>query len=535
MCFVPALILVSIPMVADYFVAEEPRSWKSRSLHRFGRVAWANEKHSSNPRDNTFLQPRVKPRREEGERRRYPMDDSESRPTLNHIYKEEFFDDWEKGPTKATEPIVVEFIDKVEEELELTIFPQPSLEVAKKNAQPQHCQMEIAETLPDGLYNLSRPLDHLTIHEAWLKLFNMAESKIEIVSYHWGLRRGSGKGEEVYDALAAAISQRHLEVKIIHTSNHTDEEAYDTSDLKRLNPSIVEVRSIDVAGLLNSVGVLHSKLLIADRKHFYLGSANLSDRGLTRTKEMGVLVTMCQRLAEDAAKLFEVYWELARTNRVPKTWPESFSSEIHVVSPQMVENDVDGHMMRAYLGSSPKPFCPAGRTDDLTAIIETIDAADKFVYIAVADYVPMRIFGEREYWPLIDDRLRMAAINRNVTVRLLVSDRANSRPYMKRLLRSLLTLNGLKQVVSLEIKLFAADIPHFRSSHNKYMVTDKTGYIGTSNWTKDYFLQTAGLAFIFESMGRTERSTNKKDMREKLAAVFLRDWNSQWAKPLAMT
>ena len=48
-----------------------------------------------------------------------------------------------------------------------------------------------------------------------------------------------------------------------------------------------------------------------------------------------------------------------------------------------------------------------GRTDDLTAIIETIDNAEKFIYIAVADYVPMRIFGEREYWPLIDDRLRM--------------------------------------------------------------------------------------------------------------------------------
>ncbi len=63
----------------------------------------------------------------------------------------------------------------------------------------------------------------------------------------------------------AAIKDRGLKVKIIHTSNHTDEEAYDTSDLKRLNPSIVEVRSIDVASLLNSVGVLHSKLLIADR------------------------------------------------------------------------------------------------------------------------------------------------------------------------------------------------------------------------------------------------------------------------------
>ena len=68
----------------------------------------------------------------------------------------------------------------------------------------------------------------------------------------------------------------------------------------------MEVRAINVAALLNSVGVLHSKLLIADRKHFYLGSANLSDRGLTRTKEMGVLITNCPNIAQDAAKLFEV-------------------------------------------------------------------------------------------------------------------------------------------------------------------------------------------------------------------------------------
>ena len=37
----------------------------------------------------------------------------------------------------------------------------------------------------------------------------------------------------------------------------------------------------------------------------------------------------------------------------------------------------------------------------------TIDAVKEFVHVAFADYVPMRIFGERAYWPGIDDRLRM--------------------------------------------------------------------------------------------------------------------------------
>jgi hypothetical protein len=66
--------------------------------------------------------------------------------------------------------------------------------------------------------------------------------------------------------------------------------------------------------------------------------------------------------------------------------------------------------MRTFLTSSPLPFCPRGRTEDLSAILTTIDAADQFVHVSVADYAPMRIFGEREYWPDIDDRLRMGEI-----------------------------------------------------------------------------------------------------------------------------
>ena len=47
--------------------------------------------------------------------------------------------------------------------------------------------------------------DSLYSQKAWVKLFKMAKKKIEIVSYHWGLRKGSGKGEQVYEALASGI------------------------------------------------------------------------------------------------------------------------------------------------------------------------------------------------------------------------------------------------------------------------------------------------------------------------------------------
>lgn len=155
-------------------------------------------------------------------------------------------------------------------------------------------------------------------------MFDLAETKIEIVSYHWGLQRGSGYGQQVFDALASAVKQRKVRLSIIHTANKTDDDHYDTMDLARMAPDLVSVRSISMPALIKGGGVLHSKLLVADRKHFYLGSANLSDRGLTKTKEMGILVRNCPSLASDAAKLFDVYWELGGRKAIPKTWDETY-------------------------------------------------------------------------------------------------------------------------------------------------------------------------------------------------------------------
>ena len=46
------------------------------------------------------------------------------------------------------------------------------------------------------------------------------------------------------------------------------------------------------------------------RQHFYVGSANFDWRSLTQVKEMGVMVKNCPVLAEDMAKIFDVYWML---------------------------------------------------------------------------------------------------------------------------------------------------------------------------------------------------------------------------------
>lgn len=238
-------------------------------------------------------------------------------------------------------------------------------------------------------------------------MFDKALSRIEIVSYHWGLQRGSGLGKKVFDSLAQAVSKRKVKLSIIHTTNKTEDERYDTMDLLRLAPDLVGVRSISMPNLIKGGGVLHSKLLVADRKHFYLGSANLSDRGLTKTKEMGILVTNCPALAEDAAKLFDVYWELGGRGSIPKEWTRDFGTKINLENPMTVRNSLDGQLLHTYFGSSPSPFCPKGRSDDLSVLIHAITEANQFINVAVADYAPMNVFGkQRKPWPVLDDLLR---------------------------------------------------------------------------------------------------------------------------------
>jgi phospholipase D3/4 len=42
--------------------------------------------------------------------------------------------------------------------------------------------------------------------------------------------------------------------------------------------------------------------------------------------------------------------------------------------------------------SSPPSFCPEGRTNDLDAILDVIDKAEKYIHIAVMDYFPTTLY-----------------------------------------------------------------------------------------------------------------------------------------------
>uniref|UniRef100_A0A336MHH7 CSON000579 protein n=1 Tax=Culicoides sonorensis TaxID=179676 RepID=A0A336MHH7_CULSO len=400
------------------------------------------------------------------------------------------------------------------------------------------CSITPVESIPEGLVYPNDTKRFMSTFEAWELLIREAEQKIEIGSFYWTLRRedvvnhsSAWDGEKIFNLLLEAGTKRDIQIKIAQSKPSEVSPNIDTQILAQKKAAIV--RSVDFPRLLGG-GVLHTKLWIIDRTHFYVGSANMDWRSLTQVKELGLLATNCTCLAQDIAKIFDVYWKLGASNaRIPRKWPDELKTEINATN-QAEINFTNLGSSRLYISSSPPPLSPNGRTQDIDAIVKTILDAEKFVHVSVMDYIPLSIYTkEPQFWPVIDDALRKVAIEKNVTVRLLISHWKHSRSDIDFFLHSLTAISEALPGVHIEVRRFIvpenpdqAKIPFARVNHNKYMVTDKTAYIGTSNWSGDYFTNTAGIGVVLSDDPSGDR---RETFRHIIQQIFERDWNSPYA------
>ncbi|OTF82170.1 phospholipase D3-like protein [Euroglyphus maynei] len=262
-------------------------------------------------------------------------------------------------------------------------------------------------------------------------------------------------------------------------------------------------------------------------------------RSLTHVKELGIIIQNNPELAKDLSKIFDIYWWMGERNNsiIPKRWPSIYDAHYNISDPYRNQINPNEDVYRIFLTSSPRQLCSSTRTNDLDAIIDIIDEAEKFIYIAVMDYYPLFLYEKKShYWPIIDDALRRAVWERNVQIRLLASHWNDTRSYMPSFLKSLQALNG-KNILkgSIETKLFTFPmcpfiknpIPYSEVNHNKYMITDKVVYIGTSNWSADYFINTGGVGII---LNVTDSKRQQQSLYNQIHDIFLRDWYSNYAK-----
>lgn len=166
------------------------------------------------------------------------------------------------------------------------------------------------ESIPEGLVYPKGSPSFMSTYEAWKTLIGMAKNSIEIGSFYWTLNRqdvynhsSAWQGEDIFKLLLETGLAGNVSIKIAQSAPTSANPCVDTEILA--NRKAAEVRSVDFPRLFGG-GVLHTKVWVIDRTHFYVGSANMDWRSLTQVKELGVLATNCSCLTKDIAKIFDV-------------------------------------------------------------------------------------------------------------------------------------------------------------------------------------------------------------------------------------
>lgn len=413
--------------------------------------------------------------------------------------------------------------------------PAPSSSLQQRESCSDPCNIVLLESIPEGV-GFNSSTTNPSIFQGWINLMAEARSSLDIASFYWTLtNKDTGteeptayQGEKVLEKLSELSGRISVRIAV-----NTPQGSQPLDDLRLLNDSGAHIRTVNMRKLTS--GVLHTKFWVVDKKHIYIGSANMDWRSLTQVKELGAVVYNCSCLAADLEKIFEAYWFLGESQSIPSPWPNSFSTLYNKDTPlQLPLNDTQSSV---YLSSSPPSFCAAGRTPDLQSILSVMDDAESFIYVAVMNYLPTMEFSyPKRYWADIDTQLRRAAYERRVKVRLLISCWGSTQPIMFPFLKSLASVYDPKSKLDIQVRLFVVpatpkqrEIPFARVNHNKYMVTDKIAYIGTSNWSGDYFVSTAGSALV---VNQTASDSSEPTVQSQLKAVFERDWDSDYSTPL---
>ncbi|NXE39857.1 PLD4 Phospholipase, partial [Ptilorrhoa leucosticta] len=398
-----------------------------------------------------------------------------------------------------------------------------------------HCSFELVENVPYDLPFEINSTAAKPLYQVWMRLLDLAQEKVHVASYYWSLTgkdisvndSSSKKGEDILQRFERLLAE-NVSLYIAASSPTL---ATKSRDLELLAEKGAHVKKIDFGHLTG--GVLHSKFWIVDMKHIYIGSANMDWRSLSQVKEFGAVMYNCSCLAKDLWKTFSTYWDVGYPNAtIPFPWPLNYST--HINNRRPLEVEFNGILTETYFSVSTASLTRHQRSHlhIITCSLSLLSQLSTELFKKKIPFCTHLLFCR--YWPAIDNALRRAAFNHRVQVRLLVSCWAYTDPAMLHYLRSLRALNNPHAHISVDVKLFIVpvlnhtNIPHGRVNHNKYMVTDKVAYIGTSNWSENYFTDTAGVGLIIKQ-NSTNPQRRQQPIQEQLKDLFDRDWNSKYA------
>ncbi|CAC5393394.1 PLD3_4 [Mytilus coruscus] len=147
------------------------------------------------------------------------------------------------------------------------------------------CILNLVESIPDNLTFVQGAPLHSSTYEGIMSLMANAKETIEIASYYWTLNgqdlpfhdNSSWEGESILETLISSGRDKKIKIKIVQ--NKPKGRNNNTEALAKYAGA--EVRTLDFDKLLGA-GIIHTKMWLIDRKHFYVGSANLDWRSYTQ-------------------------------------------------------------------------------------------------------------------------------------------------------------------------------------------------------------------------------------------------------------
>ncbi|MBU8869932.1 MAG: hypothetical protein KOO60_03545 [Gemmatimonadales bacterium] len=356
--------------------------------------------------------------------------------------------------------------------------------------------------------------------KVWPEILGSASDQILLAGFYFS-RKGDGKDSYGPDSapdlflptLEAVSVAAHSGVKVRTLADAKFNRTYPEVPVWLGDLPGAETRILDMAQIPGG-GVLHAKYFLVDDDVFFVGSQNFDWRALGQIHELGVLIKH-PKIAAEARRVFDMDWRTAEgdigTSRIQagkplNQWPK------HRVAL------AGGSTVEVLVAASPQSYLPPDIPWDLPLMVEMIDSAADSVHVQLLSYnVTDR---EKRLFDDLDRALRRAAV-RGAEVRIILSNWAKSR-YALPWLKSLATVPGLEIRFTNIPEHPDGFIPFARVEHAKYLTVDgRMCWLGTSNWSRDYFHSSRNIGVIL--------------LGEGAAADPDRFFNRNWHGPYAET
>lgn len=394
-----------------------------------------------------------------------------------------------------------------------TLFGDSELDAQLRESQKDAALM-LFESWPD---ETTLDNDHIAnVVPVWIEAIQQAKTSIDFEEFYAVNADENGAQipatralTRVIDAIKAA-TERGVKIRFIIDKKMSSGENAGLPEKLAQIPG-VELRAISYDKIAG--GVQHAKFFIVDGETAYFGSQNFDWRSLTQISEMGARVRG-KELVRPLVDIYELDWMLAEN-------PDQEISKTQCYSPTVL--DYRGEATTVETVASPQKVLPCDQMWDLPKIIAMIDNAQKTIAFQLLNYATVN-YDKSVFMEL--DKALTAAAARGVQVRMLVSDWSARPKYMADLKR-LTNENANFEAKMIEIPEHSSGfVPYSRTIHSKFLVVDddKT-WLGTSNWSGDYFYNSRNVGII---------ATGKK-LNEDLTKSFDRYWNSEYSIPMDPT